>query len=166
MVGPSPLEPMVQKLAYRAPLEAADREALLALPHRVKALGAHDYIVRERDQATHCCLMVSGFSIRHKVVAAGARQIVAIHMRGDMVDLQNSMLVTADHSVQMLTAGEVAMIPREAVQQVALDHPRAGLAMWKDTLVDGSVFREWIANIGRRDAATAWLICCASSRCG
>src|SRR5206468_8562617 len=27
-----------------------------------------------------------------------------------------------------------------------------GKAMWTDTLVDGSIFREWIANIGRRDA--------------
>lgn len=26
--------------------------------------------------------------------------------------------------------------------------------MWKDTLVDGSIFGEWIANVGRRDAAT------------
>jgi CRP-like cAMP-binding protein len=33
--------------------------------------------------------------------------------------------------------------------------------MWHDTLVDGSVFREWIANVGRRDARTrlAHLLC-------
>jgi CRP-like cAMP-binding protein len=98
--------------------------------------------------------MLSGFSVRHKIVAAGARQIVAIHMAGDAVDLQNSMLGIADHSVQMLTAGEVAMIPRDAVQQIALEHPRIGMAMWKDTLVDGSIFREWIANVGRRDSLT------------
>ena len=33
--------------------------------------------------------------------------------------------------------------------------------MWTDTLVDGSIFREWIANVGRRDARTrmAHLLC-------
>ena len=33
--------------------------------------------------------------------------------------------------------------------------------MWIDTLVDGSIFREWIANVGRRDARTriAHLFC-------
>jgi DNA-binding transcriptional ArsR family regulator len=33
--------------------------------------------------------------------------------------------------------------------------------MWIDTLVDGSIFREWIANVGRRDARTriAHLLC-------
>jgi CRP-like cAMP-binding protein len=82
-------------------------------------------------------------------------------MKGDMVDLQNSMLGTADHSVQMLTKGEIALIPREAIQQLAMERPRIGMAMWKDTLVDGSIFREWIANVGRRDAHArlAHLLC-------
>jgi CRP-like cAMP-binding protein len=33
--------------------------------------------------------------------------------------------------------------------------------MWYDTLVDGSIFREWITNVARRDAATriAHLLC-------
>jgi CRP-like cAMP-binding protein len=104
----SALEPMFTKLSYWMPLDEADRDALLALPHRVRAVEPHHYIVREREKTTHCCLMLSGFSIRHKIVVGGARQIVAIHMTGDMVDLQNSMLGTADHSVQMLTEGEVA----------------------------------------------------------
>jgi CRP-like cAMP-binding protein len=150
----SALEPMVTKLCYRYPLQEADRAVLRELPHKVRSVAAQQYLVEERQPATHCCLMLSGFSVRHKIVAAGARQIVAIHMAGDAVDLQNSMLGIADHSVQMLTAGEVAMIPRDAVQQIALEHPRIGMAMWKDTLVDGSIFREWIANVGRRDSLT------------
>ena len=154
MPNPSALEPMLRKLSYWYSLDEGDAEALMALPHRVRAVDAHHYVVREREAATHSCLMLSGYSVRHKIVVGGARQIVAIHMKGDMVDLQNSMLGTADHSVQMLTKGEVALIPREAIQDIALRHPRIGMAMWKDTLVDGSIFREWIANIGRRDAAT------------
>lgn len=33
--------------------------------------------------------------------------------------------------------------------------------MWLDTLVDGSIFREWVTNVGRRDARTriAHLLC-------
>jgi CRP-like cAMP-binding protein len=35
------------------------------------------------------------------------------------------------------------------------------MAMWYETLVEGSVFREWVLNIGRRDARTriAHLLC-------
>ena len=55
----------------------------------------------------------------------------------------------------------VALIPRQAVVRLTLDRPKIGHAMWIDTLVDGSIFREWIANVGRRDARmrVAHLLC-------
>jgi CRP-like cAMP-binding protein len=152
---------MVRKLRYWQDLDSADEDALLRLPHRTKTVERHGYIVRERDRTTHSCVMLSGFAIRHKIVCNGARQIVSIHMKGDVVDLQNSFLTIADHSVQVLTESEVAFIPREEIKQLAFDRPKVGMAMWFDTLVDASVFREWIANIGRRDSRTriAHLLC-------
>ena len=152
---------MLRKLEYWRKFDSEDREALLSLPHNVKALRQHDYIVREFDRAEYSCAILSGFAIRHKIVASGNRQILAIHMKGEMVDLQNSMLGVADHSVQMLTAGKIAMIPRAEVDRIAFERPNIGRAMWIDTLVDGSIFREWIANVGRRDARTrvAHLLC-------
>ena len=155
------LEPMLRKLEHRANFDDADRAAVLALPHSVKTVEPHHYIVRERELATHCAVMLSGFTIRQKIVAGGARQILSVHMKGEMVDLQNSLLTVADHSVQALTRSKVAMIPVQAIKQIAFDRPRVGMAMWYDTLVDGSIFREWIANVGRRDARTriAHLLC-------
>ncbi len=160
-LDPSVLEPLVGKFAYRVTLDAADRAALLALPHQVKTMENNHYIVREGDRAHYSCLMLSGFSVRHKTVGSGSRQIVAIHMKGEMVDLQNSLLEVSDHSVQMLTEGEVALIPRDAIVRIAREHPAIGKAMWIDTLVDASMFRESIANVGRRDGYTrlAHLLC-------
>ena len=162
----SALEPMLRKLEYWVPLKAADREALLGLPHAVKTMEAHHYIVRERERPTHSCVMVRGFSIRHKIVGTGHRQICAVHMKGDLVDLQNSLLGVADHSVQMLTSGKVAMVPREEIERIAFERPRIGRAMWIDTLVEAAIAREWIANVGRRDARTrmAHLLCVFSLR--
>jgi CRP-like cAMP-binding protein len=120
----------------------------------VKSVEPHQYIVREGDQPTHSCLLLEGFSIRHKCVVGGKRQIMAIHMKGEMVDLENSLLGKADHNVQMLTAGKVAFIPKEEITRIAFERPTVGQAMWLDTLVDASIFREWIANVGRRDAQT------------
>jgi CRP-like cAMP-binding protein len=61
----------------------------------------------------------------------------------------------------MLTAGRVATIPRKEITRIAFERPNVGRAMWFDTLVDGSIFREWVANVGRRDAPTrlAHLLC-------
>lgn len=162
------LQPLVDKLAYWAKSDSywgefseADAEALLNLPHQTKKLERHAYIVRELEKTTHSCVMLSGYAFRHKMVMGGSRQIVAVHMKGDLVDLQNSFLGVADHSVQVLTDSEVAFIPREAIKKLGFERPNVGMAMWHDTLVDGSVFREWIANVGRRDAHTriAHLLC-------
>jgi CRP-like cAMP-binding protein len=159
---------MVDKLAYWATLDTywgefdkSDEQALLNLPHRVRRIERLGYIVREREKTTHSCVMLSGYAMRHKIVLGGARQIVAVHMKGDIVDLQNSFLGVADHSVQVLTECEVAFIPREEIKKLGFERPNVGMAMWHDTLVDGSVFREWIANVGRRDAHTriAHLLC-------
>jgi CRP-like cAMP-binding protein len=150
----SPLEPLLRKLEYWQKLDADDRAAILNLPHSIRTMEQAHYIVREFDRAEYSCVLLSGFAMRHKIVAGGHRQIVSIHMKGEMVDLQNSLLRTADHSVQMLTTGKVAMIPREAINLIAWERPAVGKAMWIDTLVDASIFREWIANVGRRDART------------
>src|SRR4051794_19549085 len=148
----SRLEPMVRRLAYWHALSPDDRAAVLNLPHRVRTLEQHNYIIREFDRAESSCVLLSGFAMRHKIVAGGKRQILAIHMKGELVDLQNSLLGCADHSVQMLTAGRVAMIPRAEITRLAFERPNVGKALWTDTLVDASIFREWIANVGRRDA--------------
>jgi CRP-like cAMP-binding protein len=157
----SPLIPMVRKLQQWRPLDEGDQAALLALPYRIINLRRQEYIVREGDRPRNCCLMLSGFSIRHKVAGNGGRQIFSIHMKGDLADLQNSLLGVADHNLQALTNVEVALIPLEAIQDIAFARPAIGRAMWYETLVDASIFREWTLNVGRRDARsrTAHLLC-------
>ena len=155
------LAPMVRKLSLWGPLSNEDRERILGLPFQRRRLDPGQYLVWDGDRPQNTCLLLSGFAYRHKSAGNGGRQILSIHMKGDVVDLQNSLLGVADHNVQMLTAGEVAFIPVNAVRDVALNHPRIGMAMWYETLVEGSIFREWVLNIGRRDARTriAHLLC-------
>jgi CRP-like cAMP-binding protein len=152
---------MLRKLERHALFGGADREAVLALPHHVRRLEPHTHIVRDGDRPDHCCVLLSGFAFRHKITGEGGRQVIAIHMTGDFVDLQNSLLDVADHNVQMLTEGDVAFIPRDAIRAIALERPAVGIAMWTDTMVDSSIFREWVVNVGRRDARTriAHILC-------
>jgi CRP-like cAMP-binding protein len=155
------LAPIVRRLGVREELNDSDRSAILALPFSLRKVQAAQYLVWDGDKPQHTCLLISGFACRHKIAAGGGRQIVSIHTRGDIIDLQNSLLGTADHNVQMLTAGEIALIPVEAMRELAFHHPSVGMALWYDTLVEGSIFREWLLNIGRRDARTriAHLLC-------
>jgi len=148
------LLPMLTKLQLWMDLDEQDQRAVLSLPHSTKRLGAHQYIVRDGEKPTHSCLLLRGFAYRHKVTGEGGRQIMSIHMKGDVVDLQNSLLRRSDHNVQALTNIDVAYIPVECVRELAFDRPNVGKAMWYETLVDASIFREWTLNVGRRDART------------
>jgi CRP-like cAMP-binding protein len=154
MPAESMLSPMLRKLGLWRQLDDAEQSALLELPHKLATLDPSEYIVREGLVTSHLCLLISGFAYRQKVTRQGARSILSVHMAGDLVDLQNSLLQVADHNVQALTRAEVAYIPREAILGVCARFPNIGMAMWYDTLVDASVFREWILNIARRDART------------
>jgi CRP-like cAMP-binding protein len=106
-------------------------------------------------------VVLSGYCVRFKYVGSGGRQIVSIHMKGDLVDLHNALLGVADHGVQTLTECKMAKLPIEAVQQLSDNDPAIKDALWFDTLVDASIHREWVANVGRRDAPTriAHLLC-------
>lgn len=142
----------LEKLEARASLTADDRRALLSLPHTIKSLRRHEFIVREDEMPRHCSVLLSGFAIRHKTAGNGGRQIFSIHMAGDAVDLHNSLLSKADHNLEMLSPGSAAFIPVEAIRELTLSRPLIGQAMWYETLVDAAIFREWTLNVGRRDA--------------
>lgn len=155
------LAPMARKLDQHRRLDEADRDAILNLPASLRRLEAGQYLVWDGDRPQQTCLLISGFAVRHKEAGNGSRQNLSIHMRGDVLDLQNSLLGLADHNVQMLTAGDVAVIPVDAMREIAFARPAVGQAMWHETLIEGSIFREWMVNIGRRDARTriAHLLC-------
>jgi CRP-like cAMP-binding protein len=144
-----------------AHLSNADRDAILALPHSVRQFEPGTYLFREGQRASHCCVILSGFACRHKVVANGARQILSVHMKGDGIDLQNALMSLTDHNIQALTRVEAALIPAGAVSELISAHDGAARAMWVETLVDGSIQREWTANVGRRNARAriAHLLC-------
>jgi CRP-like cAMP-binding protein len=161
MTGPDLFQLMLRKFERRASLDEDDRSALLGLPYRPYTIEPGAYLVREGDRPDRSCLILSGFAYRHKVTVEGARQIVSVHIPGDFIDLEGALLNVADHNVQALTRCEMACIPRAAMQELILSHPNVAAAMWVDTLIDGSIFREWVMNVGRRDARSriAHLLC-------
>lgn len=90
--------------------------------------------MREGEPPSSCAVLVSGFAYRQKITGEGARQIIAIHLPGDAVDFQSLFLDVADHNVQMLTRGGVALVPREALQALTRSHHEIAQAIFVKTL--------------------------------
>jgi CRP-like cAMP-binding protein len=156
-----PLSLLVRKLGTHAPLDEADRQAILALPYTLKQIEPQGYIVREGDMPSGMGVLYSGFAFRQKLTGDGSRQIVALHIPGDPIDLQNLYLDESDHNVQALTRAEVAFVQRPDVNDIAIARPAVGRALFIAALVEASIFREWILNVGRRaaQARVAHVLC-------
>jgi CRP-like cAMP-binding protein len=147
-----PLACLTRKLESLARLDDADRQAIQSLPFTIQSVKARRYLVREGSTPTECCLLLSGYACRSKVTVGGGRQIVSFHIAGDIVDLQHLHLAVADHYVQTITDAEVAWIPMAKLRDLTRERPALDEALWRDTLIDASIFREWVLNVGRRDA--------------
>jgi len=156
-----PLGPLARRWSKRSALSADDRAALLALPYTRRTFGKDAYVVREGEQTTECSVLLQGMAFRQKLLRDGARQIISFHIPTEFVDLQNGLLGTADHSVQSLNRSVFAAVPCSALMDLADSRPAIRAAMWIDTLIDSSIFREWVVNVGRRDsrARIAHLLC-------
>lgn len=156
-----PLHLLVRRLQANHDLSPEDRAAVLGLPFKLRMLEPATYTVREGDQPRTCCILVSGFAFRQKITGDGARQIIALHIPGEAMDFQNLFLNVSDHNVQMLTRGTVAEVQLPALQDLALNRPAVGRAILITTLIEASIFREWVLNVGRRDSRSrmAHLLC-------
>jgi len=71
-----------------------------------------------------------------------------------MPDLQTLYLNVIDHDVVALGECLVAFVGHDVLRQVLRERPRVADALHRDMLVDAAIFREWILNVGQRDALT------------
>lgn len=158
----SALNRLIRRLEVdTTPLSQRERDAILRLPLTIKELRADQDIVREGDQPSQCCVVIEGFQCRYKMLRDGERQIMSFHVPGDIPDLQSLFLATMDHSLGTMTPNRVAFIAHDALRDLIRERPGVAERLWRETLIDAAIFREWITNVGSRDAYTriAHLIC-------
>ncbi len=147
-------EMMMRKLRSISPLSEDEKQCILSLPLTIKNVAADQDIVREGDRPSECCLVVEGFVCRYKLTTEGKRQIFSFHLPGDIPDLQSLHLSVMDHSLVTVQASKLAFIPHENLREIMHRCSRIADIMWRDTLIDAAVFREWMIGIGRRSAET------------
>ena len=143
---------MLRRLRVANDLGATELAALKSLPITTRSVPAGASIVKDGDRPSVCVVVVDGFVIRTKHTKDGRRQIVSIHMPGDMPDLQSLHLHVMDHNVVALSESVVGFIPHESLLALVDAYPKVAGALWRDTLIDAAIFREWIVNLGRRNA--------------
>ena len=144
--------PLILKLESIFTLTDDERKALLNLPMQVVVIKEGQDIVRAGDSPSRSCLLLSGFACVYKITGAGKRQIVGFSIAGDMPDLQSLHLDILDNSVSTLTQCRVGFVTHETLRDLCNRYPRITSAFWRETLIDAAIFREWVTNVGQREA--------------
>ena len=149
------------RFAHRISRQDGDIAAIDALGWQGRRVPASAYLVREGQRPKSCAAIIDGFAYRQKLAINGEREIVSILVPGDLIDLQNLHLDESDHDVVALTAMVISEVPLAELRALARARPAIAEAMWTDTLVEASIYREWLLNIGRRPAKVrlAHLLC-------
>jgi CRP-like cAMP-binding protein len=142
---------LTRKLENFAALSQDDRRFLDEVTRASREVGARQDLIAEGDTPKDVHLIVEGFACRYKLTAHGGRQIIAYLVPGDFCDLHVFILKAMDHAIATLTACRVVDIPRATVLEMT-ERPALARALWWATLVDEAVAREWLVNIGRREA--------------
>jgi CRP-like cAMP-binding protein len=144
--------PLIRKLESIFALSDDERLALQSLTMQVQELRPDQDIVREGDRPSRSFTLLSGFTSTYKVTGEGKRQIVAFGIAGDIPDLQSLHLKVLDISIATVSPCRVGFITHEDLWRLCTRHPRIAAAFWRETLVEGAIFREWVVNVGRREA--------------
>ena len=143
---------LFRKLSCFTDLTVEDGRAIEKLcEHRI-TVEAKRTLIREGERPNDVYLLLEGWGYRYKLLPDGGRHILAYLIPGDLCDIHIFILKTMDHTLGLLSPATVAVIPQELILEVMDKHPRIERALWWATLVDEAVLREWLVNIGQRDA--------------
>ncbi|MDR6789937.1 CRP-like cAMP-binding protein [Sphingomonas sp. BE138] len=130
-----------------------DKDVLERAVERVEHLPARTIVTRRGTPVSHSTLLLDGVMCRYMDARDGFRQLVALQLTGDFVDLHGYPLRRLDHDVGTLTEARVAVIPHARLDDILAEHPHLTRLLWRSTLLDAALHREWIFRIGRLDAA-------------
>jgi CRP-like cAMP-binding protein len=161
MRGGAMNNPLLRKLCNFTELSEEESQAVVECCKDVRTVGAREDVISQGDRTGGVKLLLDGFACRYKTLEDGRRQIVAYFVPGDLCDLRVFILKRMDHSIGAIAPSRVATIAPENVLKLMHTYPALTRALWWSTLVEEAIAREWILNVGQRNALerTAHLFC-------
>lgn len=144
--------PFLLNLGQRDHLSPEEVGIVEQLSTRRRRFAAKSDIVCEGDKPQDSCLLLSGFAARYNVLENGRRQITAVHIAGEFVDLHSLLLAEMDHSVLALNDCEIALVSHEILRDLTHTHPHLTRMFWTMTIIDAAVYRQWLVAAGRLSA--------------
>lgn len=148
------------RLGSLVELSSEDIDLLAKMPSTIAHFGSHDVILRRGERPSSCSLLLQGY-VCWKEPDSREGQITSIYVPGDMPDLYTSQACRLEFNLCTLGTAVVAFVPHSFLHDVVSRSPQLARAFSVLTLADSAALRNWIVNLGSRDALTrvAHLLC-------
>ena len=109
---------LVRRMRVTSGLTEDELAVICDLPIVVRRFSPDQHVVHDGDRPTDCCLIVHGFGRRSKTTASGQRQILSLHVPGDIPDLQSLHLQVMDHDLVTLTECTLGFISHASLRDL------------------------------------------------
>jgi CRP-like cAMP-binding protein len=143
---------LLRKLERFSPISEDEQQALLAAISAERVFAPGEDVIHEHRPTEGVFIIVEGFACRYKLLPNGRRQIIGFLLPGDMCDLRVCLLRRMDHSIAALGPVSTLLIPPDAALELLENSTQLTRALWWSTVVEDSITREWIVNVGYRSA--------------
>lgn len=142
-------------------LSPEDRQLIADLPARTAKLRRGHDTLKSGDHPTEVVIVLTGCLARYSISGEGKRQVHSFYLPTEAPCLETLYLDYMDNSLGAVVNSEVGLIRHEVLYQLIADRPEIRKLLWRQTLVQAAIFREWLMRNSRlpAHAALAHLMC-------
>ena len=155
--------PLIQKLRSLGVDSDTELDAVLnRIKVRAGTRRGEDIIAPGRSPG-HSTVLIDGVACLYERLQDGNRQIYAFQYPGDFCDLHQHVLPETNNEVAVaaITDCSIGIIEHKDLEQLIAQYPSLGLALWRASMLEASIFRKRLLNVGRQPALqrVAHLLC-------
>ena len=137
-------ETLAFHLSLIGDLPPADRTEIEAIDGEVRQVKRHTDIIRHGDPGTHSVVVLRGLLQRYTSGPDGSRQVHSFYLPTDTPCLETLYIDYMDNNLGALVDSEIGLIPNDRLYRLIDERVEARKLIWRETLVQAAVFREWL----------------------
>lgn len=143
---------LVERLGHYLTLTSREAAAFSQIegPERIYRRGA--MIRREHDRAQELYVINSGWLLSFVLLDDGSRQILRLHLPGDMVGLSCAAFNEATESLVAVTDVKLCPVEKAALNRLFVEHPRLGALLFLIAQAEQVSLSDRLASLGRTSA--------------
>ena len=148
-------ETLAAHLSSIGELSAEDRKAISKVRGEVRLLRRHSDILVAGQVPNYSAVLIRGLLTRYSARQDGTSQIHSFYIAGDTPSLETIHIDYMDHNLGAAVDSTIGVVPHEELHSLMAERPNVLSLIWRESLIQASVFREWLLRNSQLPAHSA-----------